>query len=300
MNEKPKVAMLLNIDHFYGESEGRLAPTLIFLCVAFAPLLLYFYFQLFLIISWKIMVPIWLFYVVRCWCIILGDEKKRLEDFKKKLNDVYSGIHSMLRIKTIHNENCIEYLNGTIAYAVITYNSTCDDDVKRSINVKKFQELLIGDHDYDLYVQNIIDIDSIENKYSQVKLFPDQEAARDYVDIMDHNRALVRDKSLLTRTIYVIKGRRSEWKELYESITAALNSNYARTYKLLYMVNSQDELESLMSRDCDGVVRIDEMLRMKYCTKNYHGSYVVGYDDSEVGEEPTTEESETFHVIYKE
>lgn len=298
---KPKVAMLLDIDHFYGESEGRMGPTLIFLAFVFGPVLLYAYFQLFLIIPVKYVVPVWLFHAVRCWCIILGDEKSRLDEFVKKLDDVYENIHDMLRLKAIHNDNCIEYINGTIAYMVVAYNRTSDDNVHRSILVKKFQSQLIGEHDFDLFIQNIVDISSIENKYSQVKLFPDQEAARDYIDIMDHNREIVRNSTLLTRTIYLIKCRRSEWKETQESIEAALRSNYARAYKLVYLANSREEIEQILSRDTDGVINLNDMLRQKYCTKDYHGSYVAGYDDSEVADKEDTEkEDSTFHTTFEE
>ena len=43
MNDDRKVSMLLDIDNFYGEHEGRLGPTLKFLLIGGAPLLLWVY-----------------------------------------------------------------------------------------------------------------------------------------------------------------------------------------------------------------------------------------------------------------
>ena len=40
MNDDRKVSMLLDIDNFYGEHEGRLGPTLKFLLIGGAPLLI--------------------------------------------------------------------------------------------------------------------------------------------------------------------------------------------------------------------------------------------------------------------
>ena len=35
--EKPTIGMLLDIEHLYGEHEGRLGPVLLILCIAFKP-----------------------------------------------------------------------------------------------------------------------------------------------------------------------------------------------------------------------------------------------------------------------
>jgi len=43
VNDDRKVSMLLDIDNFYGEHEGRLGPTLKFLLIGGAPLLLWVY-----------------------------------------------------------------------------------------------------------------------------------------------------------------------------------------------------------------------------------------------------------------
>lgn len=299
--DEPTVAMLLDIDHFYGESEGRLGPTLIFLCIGFAPLLLYGYYTLYLLIPLWLFMPIWLFYLLRCGLIILGDEKTRLKNFVKQSNDVYSAMYDMLRIKTIHEDGCIEYINGNISYFVVTYNGTTDDTVKRSIQLKKFQSIMLADHSYDVDSQNITEINTLDRRYSNVKLFADAESARDFIDIIDHNRNIVQRSSLLTRVVYEVKGRRSEWKEMHANIQAALNSTAVKAFKLAYLVSDKEEIEEIMSRDVDGVINLEEMLRKKYCNNQYYGSYVAGYDDSDLEvEEPKETVAEGFHSKYEE
>ena len=224
--ELPKVAMLLDIEHFYGESEGRLGPTIIFLCIGFAPLLLYGYYTLYLLIPIWLFLPIWLFYLLRCGLTILGDEKTRLNNFLKQLNDIFAAIYDMLRVKTIHEDGCVEYITGNISYFVVTYNGTSDDDVKRSILLKKFQNILVGDFSYDIGSQNITEINTLDRRYSNVKLFADEDSARDFIDIIDHNRNIVQRSSLLTRVVYEIKGRKSDWKLMRENIDSALNSSF--------------------------------------------------------------------------
>lgn len=299
--QEPKIAMLLDVDHFYGEAEGRLGPTLIFLCIGFAPLLLYGYYTLYLVIPLKFFLPVWLFYLLRCGLVILGDEKTRLKNFLKQMNDVFSAMYDILRIKTVHADGCIEYINGNIAYMVVAYNGTSDNDVKRSILIKKFQSLMIGDHSFDIAIQNITETRAMESRYSNVKLFADEDAARDFIDIIDHNRNIVKKSSLLTRTVYIIKGRRSEWKEMKANIEAALKSTSAKAFKVVYLVEDKQEIEEIMSKDVDGVINLEEMLRKKYCTNTFYGSFVAGYDDSELEVEETKDElEEGFHVRYEE
>lgn len=293
--------MLLDIDHFYGESEGRLGPIIIFLCIGLAPVLLYLYFGLYYFI------PLWLFvsfniiWFIRWAMIIPGDEKTRLANFKKQLNDVYAAMYELLRIRMIHPDGCIEYLNGEVAYMVVTYNATSSDDVKRSMQIRKFQSIMLDDRSYDINIQNITTMDALENRYEKVQFFTDAEAAQDFIDIIDHNINIVQTSSLLTRTIYYIKGRRSDWKTMSESIDAAINSNHAKVFKSVYKVTRKDEIEKILSRDVYGVVRFDDMIMKKYCTKEYHKSHVICYDD--VGTTNSIEEikeDEGFHVLFRE
>lgn len=105
------VGMLLDIDHLYGEHQGRLGPWVVSICISAAPVLLYIYSGLYA------RIPIWLFaifesiFTIRVFMIVIGREKHRVAIYKKQLNDEYMGTADLLNVQ-IHPDGCLEYLNG--------------------------------------------------------------------------------------------------------------------------------------------------------------------------------------------
>ena len=122
MNDDRKVSMLLDIDNFYGEHEGRLGPTLKFLLIGGAPILLWVYTGF--IVPAFLFFPFWVVWLIRVGLITLGRERDRLVQFRKQINDEYASIYELLNIKTIHQDGCIEYVNGMVAYAVVAPPTT--------------------------------------------------------------------------------------------------------------------------------------------------------------------------------
>jgi hypothetical protein len=269
------INMLLDVDNYYGEHEGRLAPVLIFLSVAATPVLLYAYLSF--PISAKIFFPIYGVFVIRMALIIIGRERERLVHFKKQLYDVYSSIYELLNIKTIHDDGCVEYVNGKVGYMLVVVNGTVLDDIQRSQMVMEFLTLLGSDYDMDVLVQNITETKALENRYKGVKLFSSPEAAQDFVDIIDHNRKIVYASSLLTRTIFFVKGAKSQWKDIKKNLDMAKFSQQAKAFKEVHIAD-KDEVVEILSRDVNGTVDLDVMLQKKYATGEYFGSHVVGYD----------------------
>lgn len=300
-DEYNTIAMLLDIDHFFGEHQGRLGPVLLFLCIGFAPLLFYIYYGLYTLIPIFIFASLFIIYLIRVAMIILGREKERLKHFRKRLHDIYSLTYNMVRIKTVHEDGGTEFVDGSIKYVIVTYNGSYEDRQVRSKQLKKFLNMSVGNFSYDIHIQNVIESQTLSNRYSKVKLFTDSDAARDFIDIIDHNRSTVHKSSLLTKTIIVIKGRRADWKEISTNIQTAIRSTSAKAFKTVYVVTDRGEIESILSRDIDGLIHLDEMLRKKYRTGNYYGSKVISYDNyDEVQKEAATtkEEQIGFHIKY--
>jgi hypothetical protein len=295
------IAMLLDVDHFYGEGQGRLAPVIIFLLIGLLPLLLYVYYGVYLFIPLRIFLPIFVIYFIRVWMKTLGHENARLEHFKKTLHDEYSDINELVRIKTIHSDGGVEYIDGVFCYVIVLYNKTLNDESVRGPILEKFLSQAIGTFDNDIYSQNIIESRTLATRYSRIKLFTNSDAARDFIDIIDHNRGIIQKSSLLTRTVLVIKGRRSDWKDIKANIDAALKSNSAKIFKTSYVVQEEEEINSIISRDVDGNINISSVLSTKYKTGNYRGSKVVSYDSLNVAEEEhIMEDTMGFHVKYEE
>lgn len=283
-NEIQTIGMLLDIEHLHGEHEGRLGPLLLALCLCAAPILFYIYFQLFLY------VPIWLFAIIelfwsaRVLMKLLGRENHRVQVYKRQLNDDYTDTASLLNVSTIHPDGCIEYRNGKIAYLVCCFNGTCDDDVQHTVQLRKLLDSLLGDYQYDTYIQNITDSPALQAYYEKVCKFDRNVSARNFINIIDHNIELTEDSSLVTCTVYAIKGYRSDWKNIRTQIDLALGSRAARVYKNIYRVDNPDDANAIMNRDIDTVINVSDLLRRKYSNQQYDTSKVLAYDlpDNEI------------------
>ena len=94
-NKVPTIGMLVDIEHVYGQHEGRLTPWLLTLCIGGAPVLMYIYFSLFEVIPIWLFAPIELFIVLRAVMIIIGRERYRLQIFKRQLYEQYSAAADM-------------------------------------------------------------------------------------------------------------------------------------------------------------------------------------------------------------
>ena len=308
--EKPTIGMLLDIEHLYGEHEGRLGPILLTLCIAAAPILVYIYFGLFVYIPVWLFVIIELFVAARALMIVLGREPYRVRMFKRTLYDEYTPTASLMNIKVIHPDGCIEYLNGNIVYLVCCFNGTTEDEVRRSVQMRKLLTSLLGEYVFDCYIHNVTDSPALYNYYKKVNEFERNESASNFVNIIDYNIDLVANNSLVQCTIYAIKGKRSDWKDIKQQIDIAVNSRNARVYKTIYRVNDPALINEVLNRDVDSVINIEELLRRKYSTGNYNTSKVLAYDlpDDKVivqgrrAAKPVIKESKPqgFHVAYKE
>lgn len=277
-NEDRKVAMLLNIDSFYGESESRLGPTIKMLLLGFAPMLAWVWtgFLVPNIIFW----PFQVIWFVRIAMITVGREGERLKQFKKQLHDDYSAASELLNIKTIHEDGCIEYTNGTVAYILVAANGSFYDPLARSKTVRQMFALFGKDFDIDIVVQNVTEMKSLEQRYNNVRLFADAEAAKDFIDIIDHNRKVVYSESRLVRILFIVKARKTWWTEVRDSCKMAVQSNAARAFKDIHLA-TRAEVSDILNTDIRGFVDTDKILQQKFANHQYYGSKVLYF-----GEEP--------------
>lgn len=288
--EQPKVGMLLDPDNFNGEHEGRMCPLIKFLVIAGAPALVYAYFFLGKLPLWLI-IPIYVIYVIRVAMLTLGREKERVAQYKKQLNDEYASTYDLVAIKTLHPDGCCEYVGNKVAYFIVSTNKTSYDSIVWSQEVTKFLKLLTAKYEVDIYVQNITEVNALEERYSGVKLFTDASVARDVIDIIDHNRSQVYKNSLLTKTIYVVRGPRSEWEDIKKCCNAAVHSTTARIFKNVYIADEM-QVNDIISRDINGLVNLPELMQNKYCTHQYYGSKVLAFDDEAIIEKVPEEDLE--------
>ena len=310
VKEKETIGMLLDIEHFYGEHEGRMGPVVLTLCLAGAPILFYVYFGLFSVIPIWLFLPIEIYFSVRVIMKIIGRESYRLNLFRKQLNDDYTSTANLLNTKVIHPDGCIEYSNGTIMYLVCCFNGTSESELVRSVQLRKLLDNMLGDYVYDTYIHNVNESPALRDYYNSVSNFDKNSAARNFIKIIDHNIELTEDTSVVQCTIYAIKGNKSDWKDIKTQIDSTLNSRIAKCYKKIYRVSNADDVNAIFNRNIDSVINIEDLQRRKYATQEYDTSKVLAYDlpdDKEIVQgvgrvKPIIPEAPkgSFHITFKE
>lgn len=310
--DEETIGMLLDIEHLYGEHEGRLSPILTTIILALLPALLYAYFGLFEIIPIWAFVPVNVVFAVRLIMIIPGRENYRVQNYKRRLYDDYTSAASLMRIKTIYPDGFVEYVNGKCFYAVKCYNGTCEDRIQRTQMLRKFLLSMVGDFEFDVYILNENNTGAIRRYYNTVNRFGKNTASMNFTKIIDMLSSKTRGKSMVQCTVFLIKGSRSDWKQIRLQIDGAINSQMAKAFKRIYRVTTQEELHDIIDRDIDTSVNINDLLRAKYKTGEYYNSRVVAYDpvdevvigrdaENKPTEIKVKEESKsTFHVAYTE
>lgn len=298
-DERPKIQMLLDIENIFGESTRGLGQLVLTLCLCLIPPAFIGYTALYLYIPWQILLVVCLVFAVRVVLVVMGHESQRVKNFKKQRDDVYSLTDDMVNIRRIHPQGCVEYVNGNIGFFIVTYNSSSNETLEKSKQIDRFINLAVGKHAFDIYVQNDVSTDHLDNKYNNVTLFGDDEAANAFMEIIDYNREVVRSSSTLTRNIIFVRGSKYQWKEIVNDIQTALTSESARVFRQCYLATDREEIENIISRDINGYIDLDKLLQRKYYTGNKHGSKIISYDfedreDTDHIEETKQEELTSF------
>ncbi len=276
--DKETIGMMLDIEHLYGQHEGRMTPVVLTLCLISAPILVYIYFGAYMFFPIWAFVLIELFYAARIIMLIPGRERHRVKLYKKQINDDYTNTAELLNVMTIHPDGCIEYVNGKITYLVCCFNGTSENEIKRSIMLRKLLESMIGDFEFDTYIHNFTDSPSLRAYYDKVRKFERNESASNFVGIIDHNIDLTRDTSTVQCTIYAITGYRSDWKVIKNQIDTALSSNAVKCYKNVRRLDTEEAITAVLNRDVDSIINIPDLMRRKYSTSQYASSKVITYD----------------------
>lgn len=308
--EKETIGMLLDVEHFYGEHEGRMAPVIVTFLVIGIPILLYVYYSLFTIIPIWVFITFELFFAVRMILIILGRESYRLKMYKRQLFDSYTAAADLVTIKAVHADGCIEYTNGVVEYLVVCFNGTIEDKVRHSVALRKFITLLAGDFMFDMYIHNINTTPMLSSYYDKIHNIGPTEAASNFIEILDDNRKRTTDKSKVQCIIFVVRGRRSDWKDIKCQIDTTISSDASKAFKTVYRVSSMEEANLIINRDADTNVFIQDLLRIKHKTGNYMTSRVIKYDasstdnisvnDTETASDPpTVKGGKSFHITHK-
>jgi len=291
------VNMLLNPKMFNGRNEGRTGPLFLTLVLVFAPLFL----LLNVLISFMsvfgiknvllIFIPIYILYCFKIIAVFMLREKQRTERFKKEQLEKYTKIDDITGVKRIHNDGCVEYVNGDISYFIVCKNGNKADPIERASELEKFFSC-ISDYPVDIHIFNLSDSSTLSERYKNIASFKDSKIARDMLEIIDYNKKYVEDNSLITVTVFEIKGHRHEKvgiKSIQESGCRILDK---KTY--IEALAADKALASfVLNRTLTTDVDFEDIFMGRFSKGEYYSNKILGYDtEYKPKESPAQQESE--------
>lgn len=222
---------------------------------------------------WATAIP-FAFYTLRLGLFLFGNEKERTAHFKRHLESKYDEPQNLISVKTVHEDGCIEYFNGSIAYMLIALNGN-NDGSEKFAQVKQYFDS-ISEYRQTILIQNVVDNTSLERYYAQIKRFEDKNVARDFLEILDFNRKYIGDNSLVVRTIFVVYGKPSDRVAIRGLLADAMPK------KAYYAINvaSRDEVLDVLKEDTGVYLDLDAMLASRFAAGRYYGSRVLSYERS--------------------
>jgi hypothetical protein len=274
---------LLNVERSSGRSGKRFTQILIFFALTGLPLMLFFprwYFWLKDYIGyggafWATAIP-FVLYALRLGLFLFGNEKARTAHFKAHIESKYDEPENLIAVKTVHEDGCIEYFNGSIAYMVIALNGNVEGTEKFA-QVKQYFDA-ISEYRQTILIQNVVDNTSLERYYAQIKRFEDKSIARDFLEILDYNRKYIGDNSLVVRTIFVVFGRPNDRAAIRGLLADAMPKKAYYTIA----VASRNEVLDVLKEDTGVYLDLDAMLVSRVAAGRYYGSRVLSYERSKI------------------
>lgn len=282
LDNNSTVNVLLNIDNFAGESEGRLTPWLIYLSVCAIPCFIYIS-MLYLIMPLYIFIVIEALFAGRMYLKIILNEAKRLEKYKKQKESIYSSAEDLLGIKRIRPDGLVIYNNNKISYFIVVDNGNIEDKDIRIERVTEFLENICDKYEVDFYIQNIDISDALYSRYSAVRLFKDKEAIADLIDVIDYNIEIYEGYTVLDRVVFEVKGRKYQYKEMRRTLEELTMSDSNLAYKDIRIADKELAID-VIERDLYAYIDFNKMLKNKYKTSKFYGSKIIGWDNNESNE----------------
>lgn len=275
------VNMLLNPKMFNGRNEGRIAPLFLSLTFIFLPLLIFgkLLFSLIIYFGLNVVWIILFVYLFYCWRVIaklLLREKERVERFKTEQLHKYISVSEVSSIKYIHDDGCVEYINGDISYYLICKNGNKPDPLLRAQDLDKFFSLA-ANYKINIYVLNIINSESLSKKYENIATFKNKGIAQNMLDIVDYNKKYVEDNTLLMWTVYEISGSYHDKVKIKNIIKNGLNILHQKIYKEAVLADKKS-VSFILNRTLTTDVDFEEIFVSKFGKGDYYTSKVLGYD----------------------
>lgn len=275
--DKPKINMLLNIDNYFGDHQGRLGPILIYLVVVAAPFLLYVLtLSQILPLKWVLIFEV--IFAFRMALFILGRENEKLDVYLKSRDDEYANSIDLVRIKHIRQEDgLIEYANGNVAYIISAMITTYDNDDVMADNLQAFLDEL-SKYSFDIYLHNVVHEHELQEDLSYLKIYHNKRMMHERMQFIVDQDQYYTDNTKLYRINFLVKASKYSWKQLKEDLQALISTNVSKVFRHVYLCDYA-QVTSVMSRDICAYIDINELLTRKYGNDDYGNSEVLFYGE---------------------
>jgi len=228
-----------------------------------------------------LIIPIYIFYCFRIIAVFILREKERLARYKKEQVQKYTHLDELTTIKRIHQDGCIEYYNGTVSYFVYCKNGNRADPLARSSGIEKFL-ITCQDYNVNVYVYNVVDATTIENRYKNISIYTNKTIAKDTLEIMDYNKKYVEDNSLVTVTVFEIHGQLNSKVMMKGVLTDAIR-NLDKSYREAKIADI-NLANYILNRNLCTNIDYRNLFMKRYAKGNYYRNKVVSYDKPYVDE----------------
>lgn len=280
-----KINVLMNIDNYFGEHQGRMGPTLLFISLLLVPPIVYVVFLL------KV-IPIWVFLVfevlfgIRVGLKTLGREDEKLRVYKAAAEDAYANADDVVSVASVQEDGLIDYENGTIAYIISAFTTTYFDENRLVQDMAQFLEQL-NPYVYHIHSHMVYKEELLQDDLTDLTIYTDTDLLQERLDFYDYQDEYCDECTELYRINFVVVAPRYDWKKLRSKLEVLVKSSKASVFKKCVLCN-KEQVNNVMSRDLLVYVDLAAMLQKKYKNSEYYGSKVYYYGE-EVQESVPTE-----------
>lgn len=289
-----KINVLMNIDNYFGEHQGRMGPMLMFISLLLVPPVLYVVFFL------KI-IPIWVFLVfevlfgIRVGLKTLGREDEKLRVYKAAAEDAYANADDVVSVASVQEDGLIDYENGMIAYVISAFTTTYFDENKLVQDMAQFLEQL-NPYVYHIHSHMVYKEELLQDGLTDLTIYKDTELLQERLDFYDYQDEYCDNYTEMFRINFVVVAPRYDWKKLRSKLEVLVKSSKASVFKKCVLCN-KEQVNNVMSRDLLVYVDLASMLQKKYKNSEYYGSKVYYYGEEVQEDVPTGPEYDGRRVV---
>lgn len=273
MEEKKKINILLNIDNWLGEHEGRKGPALKFVTISCIPPIIYVMLSSY--INFKVFLVIQVLFMIRVALFTIGGEDEKLPIYLECRKDPYAATNDLVEVSKINTDGLMEYTDGSVSYVIEMYVGTELDDDVLSLDIEEFLAML-SKYRYDIRFFNVVDEVNLVKNIESIQCRG--EMGEERLEFLEEQDNYSKENTKLYKVCIQIFTYRQDWLVLRTFLEGVLKSSAASIFKHKRLCNEEEAI-AYLQRDLCAYVDVREMILKKYKNENFMGSRILYYDE---------------------